>query len=128
MVKKQRMNNESYKFIMKALSDHGRLDKVLQLVDAMVDNEAINVNEELQEIVKGELNKEGRGDELDNLMEEKARLKPEAKAREGRKLPLLISFHLRTRKRRQDLQREMMLMLMRQLLLLQNLQRVKTNS
>ncbi|CAL1403700.1 unnamed protein product [Linum trigynum] len=82
MVKKLRMNNESYKFIMKALSDHGRLNEVLQLVDAMLDDESIDVNEELQEIVKGELNKEGRGDELDKLMEEKARLKAEAKARE----------------------------------------------
>ncbi|CAL1371443.1 unnamed protein product [Linum trigynum] len=64
MVKKQRMNNESYKFIMKALSDHERLDEVLQLVDAMLDNEAINVNEELQEINKEEETGSAEGNDV----------------------------------------------------------------
>ncbi|CAN0897689.1 Pentatricopeptide repeat-containing protein At3g49240, mitochondrial [Linum grandiflorum] len=83
MVKKLKMNDESYKFIMKALSDAGRLDEVLELVDAMLDDEAIDLTEELQEFVKGDLlSKEGREDELTKLMDEKTRQKAEAKAKE----------------------------------------------
>ncbi|CAN0922559.1 Pentatricopeptide repeat-containing protein At3g49240, mitochondrial [Linum grandiflorum] len=87
MVKKVKMNDASYKFIMKALSDGGRLDEVLKLVDGMLDDECIDFNEELQEFVKGDLlSKEGREEELTKLIEEKARQKAEAKAKEIEKV------------------------------------------
>ena len=40
------------------------------------------MSEEIQEFVKEELRKEGREDDLQKLMDEKERLKAEAKARE----------------------------------------------
>ncbi|OMO93638.1 hypothetical protein COLO4_16762 [Corchorus olitorius] len=82
MVKKLKMDDESYKFMMKALSDVGRLDDVLKMVDEILDDESAEFSEELQEFVKEELRKEGREEDLTKLMEEKERLKAEAKAKE----------------------------------------------
>ncbi|OWM75546.1 hypothetical protein CDL15_Pgr021710 [Punica granatum] len=83
MVKKLKMDNPSYKFMMKALSDVGKLDEVLGMVDQMLDDEGVEFDEDLQEFVKEELRKGGREDDLGKLMEEKERLKAEAKAREA---------------------------------------------
>ncbi|KAL4351850.1 hypothetical protein GQ457_06G038540 [Hibiscus cannabinus] len=52
MVKKLKMDDASYKFMMKALSDVGKLDDVLKMVDEMLDEESSDFNEELQEFVK----------------------------------------------------------------------------
>ncbi|XVF50976.1 hypothetical protein PTKIN_Ptkin04bG0146700 [Pterospermum kingtungense] len=82
MVKKLKMDDASYKFIMKALSDVGKLEEVLKMVDEMLDEENTDFNEELQEFAREELRKVGREDDLTKLMEEKERLKAEAKARE----------------------------------------------
>ncbi|KAK8692756.1 hypothetical protein V6N13_070363 [Hibiscus sabdariffa] len=82
MVKKLKMDDASYKFMMKALSDVGKLDDVLKMVDEMLDEEISDFTEELQEFVKELLSNVGREDELTKLMEEKERLKAEAKARE----------------------------------------------
>ncbi|KAG2311555.1 hypothetical protein Bca4012_026010 [Brassica carinata] len=82
MVSKLSMDDDAYKFIMKALSEAGRLDDVLKIVDEMLDDETVRVSEELQEFVKEELRKEGREDDLQKLMDEKERLKAEAKAKE----------------------------------------------
>ncbi|XP_017974056.1 PREDICTED: pentatricopeptide repeat-containing protein At3g49240 [Theobroma cacao] len=82
MVKKLKMDDASYKFMIKALSDVGKLDVVLKMVDEMLDAESVDFNEELQEFVKEELRNEGREEDLTKLMEEKERLKAEAKARE----------------------------------------------
>lgn len=83
MVKKLKMDDASYKFIMKALSDGGKLDEVLKVVDEMLDDDGVEFNEELQQFVKGELGKEGREDDLVKLMEDKERRKAEAKAKEA---------------------------------------------
>lgn len=83
MVKKLKMDNASYKFMIKALGDAGKLDEVLHMVDQMLDDEEIEFDEELQEFAKEELKKGGREDDLGKLMEEKERLKAEAKAREA---------------------------------------------
>ncbi|KAF4399088.1 hypothetical protein G4B88_023682 [Cannabis sativa] len=83
MVKKLKMDIPSYEFIMKALSESGKLDEVLNVVDTMLDDDGVEFSEELQEFVKGELRKEGREDDLAKLMEEKERQKAEAKAKEA---------------------------------------------
>ncbi|KAK7282565.1 hypothetical protein RIF29_11458 [Crotalaria pallida] len=83
MVKKLKMDVASYQFMMKVLSDAGRLDEVLQIVDTLLDDNGVDFDEEFQEFVKVELRKEGREDELAKLMEEKERLKAEAKAKEA---------------------------------------------
>lgn len=82
MVKKLKMDVESYQFMMKALSEDGKLDEVLKMVDHLLDEDPIIFDEEFQEFVKGELRKDGREEELGKLMEEKERQKAEAKARE----------------------------------------------
>lgn len=82
MVKKLKMNDASYQFMMKVLSEAGRLDEVLQIVDTLLDDNGLDFDEEFQEFVKGELRKEGREEDLTKLMEEKERLKAEAKAKE----------------------------------------------
>nr|AFK42832.1 unknown [Lotus japonicus] len=68
--------------MMKVLSGAGRLDEVLQIVDTLLDDNGLDFDEEFQEFVKGELRKEGREEDLTKLMEEKERLKAEAKAKE----------------------------------------------
>ncbi|KAF3432818.1 hypothetical protein FNV43_RR23920 [Rhamnella rubrinervis] len=83
MVKKLKMDVASYEFIMKALSESGKLNEVLNVVDTMLDDDGVEFNEEVQEFVKGELRKEGREDELVKLMEDKERQKAEAKAKEA---------------------------------------------
>ncbi|CAE6075587.1 unnamed protein product [Arabidopsis arenosa] len=82
MVSKLKMDDEAYKFIMRALSEADRLDEMLKIVDEMLDDDTIRVSEELQEFVKEELRKGGREGDLEKLMEEKERLKAEAKAKE----------------------------------------------
>jgi len=83
MVKKLKMDVASYQFVMKVLSDAGRLDEMLQIVDTLLDDNGVDFDEEFQEFVKVELRKEGREEELTKLMEEKKRLKAEAKAKEA---------------------------------------------
>ncbi|KAK7410716.1 hypothetical protein VNO78_01729 [Psophocarpus tetragonolobus] len=83
MVKKLKMDVASYQFMMKVLSDAGRLDGMIQIVDTLLDDGGVDFDEEFQEFVKGELRKEGREEELTKLMEEKERLKAEAKAKEA---------------------------------------------
>ncbi|KAB2055142.1 hypothetical protein ES319_A11G015700v1 [Gossypium barbadense] len=82
MVKKLKMDDSSYKFIMKALSDVGKFDDVLKMVDEMLEEESSDFTEELHEYVKELLRNVGREDDLTKLMEEKERIKAEAKARE----------------------------------------------
>ncbi|KAF2591130.1 hypothetical protein F2Q70_00040536 [Brassica cretica] len=82
MVSKLKMDDEAYKFIMRAFSEAGRLDEMLKIVDVMLDEETVRAGEEIQEFVKEELRKEEREDDPQKLMDEKERLKAEAKARE----------------------------------------------
>jgi pentatricopeptide repeat protein len=82
MVKKLKMDDESYKFMMKTMSDVGKLDEVLKMAEGIIDDEEAEFSEELQEFVKGELRKDGREEELTKLLEEKERQKAEAKAKE----------------------------------------------
>jgi pentatricopeptide repeat protein len=83
MVKKLKMDVASYQFMMKVLSEAGRLDDVLQIVEMLLDDNGVDFDEEFQEFVKVELRKEGREEDLTKLMEEKERLKAEAKAKEA---------------------------------------------
>ncbi|KAL6218521.1 PREDICTED: pentatricopeptide repeat-containing protein At3g49240-like [Fragaria vesca subsp. vesca] len=82
MGKKLKMDVASYQFITKALSDAGKFDEVLNVVDTLLEDEWIELNEELQDFIKGELRKDGKEDELEKMIEEKERLKAEAKAKE----------------------------------------------
>ncbi|KEH44403.1 putative tetratricopeptide-like helical domain-containing protein [Medicago truncatula] len=83
MVKKLKMDVASYQYMMKVLSKAGKLDDVLQIVDMLLDDNGVNFDEEFQEFVKVELRKEGKEEDLAKLMEEKERLKAEAKAKEA---------------------------------------------
>ncbi|KAA0050505.1 hypothetical protein IC582_013268 [Cucumis melo] len=83
MVKKLKMDASNYQFIMKALSESGKMDEVLNVVDTLLDDDGIEFSEELQEFVRGELRKEDREEDLAKLVEEKERLKAEAKAKEA---------------------------------------------
>ncbi|XP_010503573.1 PREDICTED: pentatricopeptide repeat-containing protein At3g49240 isoform X3 [Camelina sativa] len=82
MVSKLKMDDDAYKFIMRALSEAGRLDEMLKIVDEMLDDDTVRVSEEIQEFAKEELRKGGREGDLEKLIEEKERLKAEAKAKE----------------------------------------------
>ncbi|KAK2658729.1 hypothetical protein Ddye_005262 [Dipteronia dyeriana] len=86
MVKKLKMDDASYKFMMKTFGDVGKLDEMLKIVDEMLDDDGVKLSEELQEFVRGELMKEGREEDLAKLMEEKERQKAEAKAKEAEEL------------------------------------------
>ncbi|KAM7499774.1 hypothetical protein LguiA_024188 [Lonicera macranthoides] len=82
MVGKLKMNDESYKFMMKALFDVRKQDEVLKIVGAMLRDGASDFTAELQEFVREELRKEGREEDLVKLMEEIEWEKAEALARE----------------------------------------------
>ncbi|KAL9674066.1 hypothetical protein QQ045_030333 [Rhodiola kirilowii] len=83
MVKKLNMDSASYQFIMNALSDSGKLNDVLQIVDGMLEEEVVVLDDEMKEFVKNLLRKEGREEDLDKLIQEKERIKAEAKAKEA---------------------------------------------
>ncbi|XP_023541985.1 pentatricopeptide repeat-containing protein At3g49240, mitochondrial-like [Cucurbita pepo subsp. pepo] len=80
MVKKIKMDASSYRFIIKALSESGKVDEILNVVNTLLDDDGIEFTEELQEFVRGELRKEDREGDLAKVMEEKERVKAEAKA------------------------------------------------
>ncbi|XP_065877758.1 pentatricopeptide repeat-containing protein At3g49240, mitochondrial [Euphorbia lathyris] len=82
MVKKLKMDNPTYKFMMETLANKKGLDELLKMVDAMLEDEAIDFDSELQEFAKELLEKENRAMELTELMEKKEREKAEAKAKE----------------------------------------------
>lgn len=83
MVDKLRMDDESYKFMMKSLFEVRKHDEVLKIVDCMLRGDPSDFTTELQEFVKEELGKEGREEELVKLMEDIEREKAEAVAREA---------------------------------------------
>ncbi|GAB4842609.1 hypothetical protein Ancab_012584 [Ancistrocladus abbreviatus] len=83
MVKKLKMDYASYEFMFKALCDAGKLDEVLKMVGDMLDDGSVDLNEDMQEIIKDGLRKEGREEELGKLIEQKEREKEEAKRREA---------------------------------------------
>lgn len=78
MMKKLKMEDDNYKFIMSRL----KADEILEIVGEMLDDENVELGEELQEFVRGELAKEGREDELARLIEQKEAEKAKAKAEE----------------------------------------------
>ncbi|GJW00324.1 pentatricopeptide repeat-containing protein [Tanacetum coccineum] len=81
MVPKLRMDDDSYKFIMKALFDIKKLDEVLEIIGKMLREEPLDFSEELQEFVREELRKEEREEELVKLMADVEREKAEAAAK-----------------------------------------------
>lgn len=78
MVGKLRMDDASYKFIMKSLFDIGMPEEVLQIVASMLRDDPSDFTTELQEFAKEELGKLGREDEVVKLMEDIQREKAEA--------------------------------------------------
>ncbi|GMH18764.1 hypothetical protein Nepgr_020605 [Nepenthes gracilis] len=83
MVKKLKMDASSYEFMFKALCDVSKLDEVLKIVGEMLDDGSVDLNDDMQEIIKDGLRKEGREEELGKLIEQKEREKEEAKRREA---------------------------------------------
>ncbi|KAJ0458326.1 putative tetratricopeptide-like helical domain superfamily [Helianthus annuus] len=83
MVPKLRMDDDSYKFIMKALFDVKKHDEVLEIIGKMLREDPLDFSDELQEFVREELRKEEREDDLVNLMAEIEREKAEAAAKEA---------------------------------------------
>ncbi|GAU39701.1 hypothetical protein TSUD_321150 [Trifolium subterraneum] len=71
---------DGYQLMMKVLSEAGRLDDVLQIIDMLLDDNGVDFDEEFQEFVKAELRKEGREEDLTKLMD---LTKAEAKAKEA---------------------------------------------
>ncbi|KAL8127805.1 hypothetical protein AgCh_014656 [Apium graveolens] len=78
MAGKLRMDDASYKFIMKSLFDIGKPDEVLAIVGSMLRDDPSDFTAELQEFAKEELGKLGREDEVVKLMEDVEREKAEA--------------------------------------------------
>uniref|UniRef100_A0A7C9E630 Pentacotripeptide-repeat region of PRORP domain-containing protein n=1 Tax=Opuntia streptacantha TaxID=393608 RepID=A0A7C9E630_OPUST len=84
MVKKLKFNSASYEFMFQALCDVGKLDEVLAIVGDMLDEGSVDLNEDMQKIVKDGLRSLGReAEELDRLIEQKEKEKEEAKRREA---------------------------------------------
>lgn len=82
MVGKLRMDDESYKFMMKALFEVVKHDEVLKIVGAMLRDDPSDFTSEVEEFVREELRKEEREEDLVKLMEDIEREKAEAAARE----------------------------------------------
>ncbi|KNA19069.1 hypothetical protein SOVF_064560 [Spinacia oleracea] len=83
MVTKLKFNFASYEFMFKALCDVGRVDDVLKIVGDILDEGSIDLNDDMQKIVKDGLRREAREEEeLDRLIEQKENEKEEAKRRE----------------------------------------------
>lgn len=82
MVKKLKMDEASYKFMMKALFAVGKHDDVLKMIGDILDDDASDFTTDLQEFVKEGLRTEGREEDLVKLMEDKEREKAEARAKE----------------------------------------------
>lgn len=84
MVKKLKFNFASYEFMFKALCDVGRVDDVLKIVSDILDEGSIDLNDDMQNIVKDGLRREVREEEeLDRLIEQKQKEKEEAKRMEA---------------------------------------------
>ncbi|KAJ9545723.1 hypothetical protein OSB04_025430, partial [Centaurea solstitialis] len=83
MVPKLRMDDDSYKFIMKALFDIKKHDEVLEIVGKMLREDPLDFSEELQEFVREGLRLEEREEDLVNLMADIKREKEEAAAKEA---------------------------------------------
>ncbi|GKB12506.1 pentatricopeptide repeat-containing protein [Tanacetum coccineum] len=81
MVPKLRMDDDSYKFIMKALFDIKKHDEVLEIIGKMLREEPLDFSDELQEFVREELRKEEKEEELVKLMADVEREKAEAAAK-----------------------------------------------
>ncbi|GKU89091.1 hypothetical protein SLEP1_g3281 [Rubroshorea leprosula] len=82
IVKNLKIDDASYKFMLKAMSNMGKLHDVLKMADGVLD-EGAEFSEELPEFVRELLGKEGREEDLTDLMEEKERQKAEAREAEG---------------------------------------------
>ncbi|GAB4842611.1 hypothetical protein Ancab_012586 [Ancistrocladus abbreviatus] len=83
MVKKIKMDSASYEFVFKPLCDVGKLDEVCKMVRDMLDDGSVDLNEDVQEIIKDGLRKEGREEALEKLIEQKECEKEAAKRREA---------------------------------------------
>ncbi|KAI3751154.1 hypothetical protein L2E82_22200 [Cichorium intybus] len=83
MVPKLKMDDESYKFIMKALFDIKKHDEVVEIIGKMLREEPLDFSDELQVFVREELKREEREDDLEKLMAEIEREKAEVAAKEA---------------------------------------------
>lgn len=81
MVPKLRMDDDAYKFIMNALSEPGKHDEVVKIVDRILREDPSDFTEELEEFVRELLRKEGMEDEVTNLKLQLEKEKAEAAAK-----------------------------------------------
>lgn len=81
MVPKLRMDDDAYKFIMNALSEIGKHDEVLKIVNGILREDPSDFTEELEEFVRELLRKEGMEDEVMNLKLQLEKEKAEAAAK-----------------------------------------------
>ncbi|KAI3954725.1 hypothetical protein MKW92_020666 [Papaver armeniacum] len=75
----ERLNPEvsCFKCMPKTLSESGKLEEVLKTIDGMLSDESVGLSSEMKKYVSDGLRKEGRDDELVQLIEEKEREKEE---------------------------------------------------
>ncbi|KAL7585962.1 pentatricopeptide repeat-containing protein At3g49240, mitochondrial [Lactuca sativa] len=83
MVPKLKMDDDSYKFIMKALFDIKKHDEALEMIGRMLREEPLEFSDELQVFVREELKKEDREDDLVKLLADIEREKAEVAAKEA---------------------------------------------
>lgn len=84
MVNKLKMDAASYEFMFIALCDEGKLDEVMKMVSDMLDDGGVDLNSDMEEIIKCGLRNAGREEEeLPRLIEQKETEKEEAKKREA---------------------------------------------
>lgn len=97
MVKTLNMNNASYKFIVKALSNEGKLNDMLKVVDEMLDDDGVEFKEDLQEFIKGEiLGKEDGEEDLVSLWRRRKGRRPKLRLKKQkiRKQPRRVQVML----------------------------------
>lgn len=84
MVMKLKMDDDTYKFMMKALFENGKSDDVLKIASNLVREDGGDFSEELKQFVKEELRKVGREEEeVDRIIEDWEKEKAEALAKEA---------------------------------------------
>ncbi|MCL7047154.1 hypothetical protein MKW94_018623 [Papaver nudicaule] len=77
MVERFNPDVSCFESMLKTLCEAGKLDEVLKTIDGMLSDESVGLSSEMKEYVSDELRKEGREEELVQLIEEKEREKEE---------------------------------------------------
>ncbi|KAI3982328.1 hypothetical protein MKX01_037861 [Papaver californicum] len=77
MVERLNPDVSCFESMLKTLCEAGKLDELLKTIDGMLSDESVGMSSEMKEYVSDELRKEGRDDELVQLIEKKEREKEE---------------------------------------------------